>query len=154
MNRAKHFKENSAIARLRDILRGWGPADPRNILKQDSWFSQCTILANRQRSDLTKLICHWMLHCYCFLMHIGGINGPNGPRTKGVRGRPLPSTRKVSTTIHSLLYRRDLAKAKLTVMHMTWGQFIDHDLSHLPMPPMVSLVYHHFVDTFLFCIEF
>ena len=44
INRAKLFTENSAMARIRDILRGWGPADPRNILKQDSW---CTILANR-----------------------------------------------------------------------------------------------------------
>ena len=24
------------MARLRDILRGWGPADPPNILKRDS----------------------------------------------------------------------------------------------------------------------
>ena len=28
INRAKPFMENSAMARLRDILRGWGPADP------------------------------------------------------------------------------------------------------------------------------
>ena len=29
-----------------------GPADPWNILKRDSWFTQCTILANRPRSDI------------------------------------------------------------------------------------------------------
>mgnify|MGYP001800264698 CR=1 FL=1 len=25
------------MARLRDILRGWGPAETQNILKRDSW---------------------------------------------------------------------------------------------------------------------
>ena len=36
INRVKLFTENSAMARLRDILKGWGPGDP-NILKQDSF---------------------------------------------------------------------------------------------------------------------
>ena len=51
INRAKLFTENSAMARIRDILRGWGPADPGNILKRDSWYSQCTIIASRPKSD-------------------------------------------------------------------------------------------------------
>ena len=35
----KIFKENSAVARLReDILRVWGPGDPPNILKRESWI--------------------------------------------------------------------------------------------------------------------
>ena len=38
------FTENSAMARIRDILRGWGPADPQNILKRDSWFSQWVVI--------------------------------------------------------------------------------------------------------------
>ena len=33
INRAKLFTKNSAVARLQDILGGWGPADPQNILK-------------------------------------------------------------------------------------------------------------------------
>ena len=33
INCAELFAENSAMARLRDILRGWGPADPWNIHK-------------------------------------------------------------------------------------------------------------------------
>ena len=36
LNRVKLFMENSAMARLRDILEGWGPVDPSNKLKQDS----------------------------------------------------------------------------------------------------------------------
>ena len=34
INRVKLFTENSAMARLWDILKGWWPADPRNVLKQ------------------------------------------------------------------------------------------------------------------------
>ena len=30
-------RKSSAMARLWDNLRGWGPVDPRSILKQDSW---------------------------------------------------------------------------------------------------------------------
>ena len=32
------------MARIRDILRGWGPADPQNILKRDSRFSQWVVI--------------------------------------------------------------------------------------------------------------
>ena len=32
MNRMKILIENPAMARLRDIFEGWGPADPRNKL--------------------------------------------------------------------------------------------------------------------------
>ena len=37
---AKLFTENSAMARLQDILRGWGSADPRNILKRGSFHPE------------------------------------------------------------------------------------------------------------------
>ena len=62
-------------------------------------------------------------------------------RTIGVTNRPLPSTRKVSTAIHILATNNDLSKT-LTTMHMTWGQFIDHDMTHVPLtPPVSSKVY-------------
>ncbi|KAF6034053.1 hypothetical protein EB796_007635 [Bugula neritina] len=57
-------------------------------------------------------------------------------RTIGVTGRPLPSAREVSTGVLELATKRDLSTT-LTGMHMTWGQFIDHDLTHVPLtPPM------------------
>ena len=59
-------------------------------------------------------------------------------RTIGRTGRPLPSTRRVSTAIHALATEKDLSKT-LTTMHMTWGQFIDHDMTHVPLTPPVSL---------------
>ena len=37
INRVKLFTENSAMARLRDTLKGWGPGDSQNILKRDSF---------------------------------------------------------------------------------------------------------------------
>ena len=37
INKAKPLAENSAMARLRDILSGLGPADPRNTLKRYSF---------------------------------------------------------------------------------------------------------------------
>ena len=37
LSRAKLFTENSALARLRDILGGWGPAAPWNILKRSGF---------------------------------------------------------------------------------------------------------------------
>ncbi|XP_067948302.1 myeloperoxidase-like [Watersipora subatra] len=53
-------------------------------------------------------------------------------RTIGVTGRPLPSARKVSTAIHRIATKNDLS-TKLSTMHMTWGQFIDHDMTHVPL---------------------
>ena len=34
MNQAKHFTENSVMTRFGDMVRGLGPANPQNILKQ------------------------------------------------------------------------------------------------------------------------
>ena len=34
ISRAKLFTENSAMARLQDILRDWGPADPKTYLSE------------------------------------------------------------------------------------------------------------------------
>jgi len=58
-------------------------------------------------------------------------------RTIGVTGRPLPSAREVSTSVLALATKRDLSTT-LTGMHMTWGQFIAHDLTHVPLTPPVS----------------
>ena len=33
--------EKSVLARLRDILKGWGPADPRNVLRETDSFTNC-----------------------------------------------------------------------------------------------------------------
>ena len=47
-------------------LGGWGPADPRIILRGDSWYSQCTILANSTSGHSCTLIL-WVLSvtgCY------------------------------------------------------------------------------------------
>ena len=37
INRAKPFTENSAVAKLQDIVRGLGPAEPLNLLKHMDW---------------------------------------------------------------------------------------------------------------------
>ena len=34
INRAKRFTENSAMARLQDILRGWGQLTPKTYLSE------------------------------------------------------------------------------------------------------------------------
>lgn len=57
-------------------------------------------------------------------------------RKTGVTGQPLPSARKVSTEIHRLATKQQLSKI-LTHMHMTWGQFIAHDMTHIPLTPPV-----------------
>ena len=51
------FHENPVMARLQDILRRWGPADPRNILKR-SGFPQGAL--NRKKLDWlkAKLLCN------------------------------------------------------------------------------------------------
>ena len=54
INRAKLFTENSAMARIRDTLRGWGPADPQYILKRDSW---CTISDHWCCSNMNPSLC-------------------------------------------------------------------------------------------------
>ena len=42
INRVKLFAESSAMVRLRDILKSWGPGDPPpNIFKRDSFHFQC-----------------------------------------------------------------------------------------------------------------
>ena len=58
-------------------------------------------------------------------------------RSKSVQGGDLPSPRKISTTIHKLASNKDLDH-HLTSMHMLWGQFIDHDISHTPFVPKVG----------------
>ena len=79
------------------------------------------------------------MHCIANLFQLLLPIGTNNKlRVTGVTGKPLPSTRKVSTTIHELATEKDLS-VKLTNMHMLWGQFIDHDLGHTPLVPKVTL---------------
>ena len=56
-------------------------------------------------------------------------DGISEPRIKGRLGHLLPSPRQVSQTIHSEEFHTE---AHYTLMVMQWGQFIDHDLSHMP----------------------
>lgn len=63
---------------------------------------------------------------------ITGISVPRASKN----GTPLPSARKVSTTVHRPCYRND---PKFTVMLAVWGQFIDHDISSTaPNPSLFS----------------
>ncbi|XP_015784100.1 peroxidase [Tetranychus urticae] len=58
-------------------------------------------------------------------------NGIDGYRVSVVDGSPLPSARMVTATVHRDVDRPD---SDLTILIMSWGQFIDHDLT-LAAPP-------------------
>ena len=51
--------ETSAMARLQDILSGWGTADPQNILKHPG-FPQGAL--NRSESDFFGQTLHGKVH--------------------------------------------------------------------------------------------
>ncbi|XP_041369551.1 uncharacterized protein LOC121383530 [Gigantopelta aegis] len=53
------------------------------------------------------------------------------PRLRGRNGQYLPSPRLVSQTLHGSDANRPVLN-QITNMHQTWGQFLDHDLSHTP----------------------
>ena len=55
-------------------------------------------------------------------------DGISSPRTRSVRGSPLPSARLVSQRLHHDL---DIEE-HYSLMLMQWGQFLDHDLTHVP----------------------
>ena len=51
--------ENSVLARLRDILKGWGPADPRNVLRETDSFTKLRmgLDCDCEGSDLHPTFC-------------------------------------------------------------------------------------------------
>ena len=58
-------------------------------------------------------------------------NGIDGLRPSTIRGRSLPHPRMVIRSVHR---DQDRPSTGMTIMFMSWGQFIDHDLA-LAMPP-------------------
>lgn len=77
-----------------------------------------------------------------FLLQLTSI-GIDGLRESVVRNRKLPHPRVVTRSIH-----RDFDRPSndMTILLMSWGQFIDHDLA-LAMPPRCN----HFLITWLAC---
>ncbi|KRZ19195.1 Peroxidasin -like protein, partial [Trichinella zimbabwensis] len=59
-----------------------------------------------------------------------GNNSFDEPRKFGVNGDPLPSARHVANVIHK---SKDIIHKKYSHILMTFGQFLDHDLTHTPM---------------------
>ncbi|RUS72077.1 hypothetical protein EGW08_020159 [Elysia chlorotica] len=57
-------------------------------------------------------------------------NGMDSPRTNGVSSNALPGARKISLDVHG----PNDATAKITLMVMQWGQFLDHDMTIVPHP--------------------
>ncbi|KAK7084497.1 hypothetical protein SK128_008778 [Halocaridina rubra] len=49
---------------------------------------------------------------------------------RAANGRPLPSGRQVSTSINM---KSNKESSSLTILHMTFGQFIDHDITSTPV---------------------
>ena len=64
-----------------------------------------------------------------FSVYFAGIDSP---RKNGVLGKPLPSARVVSNKIHRPSGRTSF-DPHLTVMHMSFGQFLDHDIVATPL---------------------
>lgn len=58
-------------------------------------------------------------------------SGIDGLRQSVVRGKKLPHVRLVIRKVHR---DQDLPSTDMTIMFMSWGQFIDHDVA-LAMPP-------------------
>uniref|UniRef100_A0A8W8J1J1 Chorion peroxidase n=1 Tax=Magallana gigas TaxID=29159 RepID=A0A8W8J1J1_MAGGI len=59
-------------------------------------------------------------------------DGVNSPRIKSVTGEALPSARHISNVIH----KADKCQSSgqfLTMMFMSWGQFLDHDFIGTPV---------------------
>ncbi|OTF72024.1 hypothetical protein BLA29_010639, partial [Euroglyphus maynei] len=58
-------------------------------------------------------------------------NGVDGYRKSVMKGRKLPHPRLVTRMVHSDF---DRPSTDMTILVMSWGQFLDHDLA-LAMPP-------------------
>ena len=74
--------------------------------------------------------------CLIFSLHLKGIDGY---RKSVIKGRKLPHPRLVTRMVHADF---DRPSTDMTILVMSWGQFLDHDLA-LAMPPrcMCSLVF-------------
>ncbi|XP_033756913.1 chorion peroxidase-like [Pecten maximus] len=59
-------------------------------------------------------------------------DGFNSPRSRAEDGTPLPSPRDISNILHQSTGNQTY-ESKLTVMLMTWGQFINHDIVGTPL---------------------
>ncbi|XP_060069525.1 chorion peroxidase-like [Ylistrum balloti] len=59
-------------------------------------------------------------------------DGFNSPRSKAEDGTPLPSPRNISNILHKSTGNQTY-ESRLTVMLMTWGQFINHDIIGTPL---------------------
>ncbi|TRY61661.1 hypothetical protein TCAL_04392 [Tigriopus californicus] len=57
-------------------------------------------------------------------------DGLMSPRSRSVKGRPLPSPRLVSVNIHNDV---SAPHVRYSLMMMQWGQFVDHDITHTPV---------------------
>ena len=58
-------------------------------------------------------------------------SGIDSPRVSVVDGSPLPSPRLITSTVHG---EHDLPQGELSILIMSWGQFIDHDLTLAAAP--------------------
>ncbi|KAK3087688.1 hypothetical protein FSP39_009192 [Pinctada imbricata] len=59
-------------------------------------------------------------------------NGYDSPRNTGTHGAKLPSARVISNILHRSTEKTDF-DPHLTVMHMSYGQYLDHDLIATPI---------------------
>ncbi|KAK7101369.1 hypothetical protein V1264_019758 [Littorina saxatilis] len=57
-------------------------------------------------------------------------DGVEAPRTRGRNGRPLRGARRISQLVFPDTSRRGLN----TLLLMQWGQFLDHDMTLMPLP--------------------
>ncbi|XP_061164025.1 peroxidase-like protein [Saccostrea echinata] len=57
----------------------------------------------------------------------------NSPRQKGYRKMPLPSSREISNLLFQNRNSTTDTDPKLNVLHMSFGQFLDHDLILTPL---------------------
>ena len=60
------------------------------------------------------------------------------PRNESVTGHPLPNTRRVSVAIFEGSVGNEVGLPNFTHMTMTWGQFIDHDITLTELTPNVE----------------
>lgn len=66
--------------------------------------------------------------------------GIDAPRVSVVDGSPLPSPRLITSTVHA---EHDVPQGELSILIMSWGQFIDHDLTLSASPKSKCFVSYH-----------